>query len=72
MSESEHLLYRDETGAYTVRAGGREVAELRPAEPNWWDGRRLPAGQVRHLFEPYDGSDADELRAAALVAIRLL
>ncbi|MFB4307029.1 hypothetical protein [Actinomadura sp. GTD37] len=70
---NEYGLYLDETGAYIVRSASRDIAELRPAEPNWWDGRRLPDGLPRHMYEPYDvGSDESELQAAAKVAVRLL
>lgn len=70
---SEYGLYRDDSGAYIVRAGElQEIVELRPAEPNWWDGRRLPDGPTRHMYEPHDGTEESEREAAARVAIRLL
>jgi hypothetical protein len=69
---TEYELYRTADEAYVVRDGDREVVEMRPAEPNWWDARRLPDGVKRHMFEPHDGTEESEREAAARVAIRLL
>lgn len=69
---SAYPLYRDASGAYILRDGDRDLVELRPAEPNWWTGRRLPGGHERRLYGPHDGTPESEATAAARVARQLL
>lgn len=62
---------KDATGAYIVVDGERELAELRPVDDNWFQARRLPSGALRTMYQPHNGSDEDELRAAKAVVVRL-